>query len=93
MSHERINYLFSRSIIFLLSESNELIWIGCKQNTFVWTHNNQGLFYSNWSPRETDVTMGDACCVMDSSQDGRWSQMSCNSQEVTKFICKQEGHL
>ena len=56
---------------YLISESNELILVGCKQNTFVWTH--QGLFYSSWSPRETDVTMGDACCVMDFSQDGRWS--------------------
>ena len=37
------------------------------------------------------MTSEDACCVTDSSKDGKWKDVSCNSLRVTQFMCKQSG--
>ena len=57
----------------------------------MWTHNNQSLVYTNWAPGYLNIKDSDACCVIDSSEDGKWKDVSCDSSTVTQFICKQSG--
>ena len=93
MFFRQISFLLPDKFLVLFSYRKTLLWIGCKyeQDGFMWTQNNQRLAFTKWSPGYPNMTSRDACCVIDSSEDGRWKDVSCGSLRITQFICKRSG--
>ena len=71
-------------------------WIGCNdisnEGTFVWSHNNERISYSNWAINEPANQGGNEDCCMigwDDQPYGKWNDKECDYS--FRFICKKLG--